>query len=390
MSRHSKVTSGRNWYFDYSIDSFLPVRACCHASKSSEVGRLYLILDFSRSILCCNHFDPPKFCDILRRLYTAPELKFYSQLLMKGGGRGNLKPTQIVIYHHGLMDVSQDGLVALETIRYHYQPPPGQINHSCSGAEVWADVRSTTEIFCPSGYYCPTTALKLPCNKGHYCRTGSTSQTSCYKLAICESKSSNQNITAYGIMFFEVTGSSLGNSLVEMQVTTNQQASPITCFFFKYAYGQIEKEKALQEQNKDLTFSGVISMASAIEIRTRPPIEVCFKDLTLTLKGKTKHLLRCVSGKLSPGRVSAVMGPSGAGKTTFLSALTGKAAGCTVIGVILINGKPEPVQSYKKIIGFVPQDDIVHENLTVEENLWFSARCRYAIVVLLLRIYAFI
>ncbi|PHU03914.1 ABC transporter G family member 28 [Capsicum chinense] len=72
------------------------------------------------------------------------------------------------------------------------------------------------------------------------------------------------------------------------------------------------------------------------------------------------------------------MGPSGAGKTTFLSALTGKAAGCTVTGVILINGKPEPVQSYKKITGFVPQDDIVHGNLTVEENLWFSAWCRLA------------
>lgn len=147
---------------------------------------------------------------------------------------------------------------------------------------------------------------------------------------------------------------------------------------FKYAYGQIEKEKALQEQNMNLTFSGVISMATDIEIRTRPMIEVAFKDLTLTLKGKKRHLLRCVTGKIMPGRVSAVMGPSGAGKTTFLSALAGKATGCTMSGLILINGKVESIHSYKKIIGFVPQDDIVHGNLTVEENLWFSARCRYA------------
>ncbi|KAF7805619.1 ABC transporter G family member 28 [Senna tora] len=146
---------------------------------------------------------------------------------------------------------------------------------------------------------------------------------------------------------------------------------------FKYAYGQIEKEKALQEQNKNLTFSGVISMASDIDIRKRPTIEVAFKDLTLTLNAKNKHLLRCVTGKLCPGRVSAVMGPSGAGKTTFLSALTGKATGCHRTGLVLINGKVESIRSYKKIIGFVPQDDIVHGNLTVEENLWFSARCRY-------------
>lgn len=149
---------------------------------------------------------------------------------------------------------------------------------------------------------------------------------------------------------------------------------------FKYAYGQIEKEKALQEQNKNLTFSGVISMASDIDIRKRPTIEVAFKDLTLTLKGKNKHLMRCVTGKISPGRVSAVMGPSGAGKTTFLSALAGKVTGCTMSGLILINGKVESIHSYKKIIGFVPQDDIVHGNLTVEENLWFSARCRYALI----------
>ncbi|KAK4370559.1 hypothetical protein RND71_010034 [Anisodus tanguticus] len=148
---------------------------------------------------------------------------------------------------------------------------------------------------------------------------------------------------------------------------------------FRYAYGQIEKEKALQEQNKDMTFTGVINMASEFDIRPRPPIEIHFKDLTLTLKGKNKHLLRCVTGTLSPGRVSAVMGPSGAGKTTFLSALTGKAAaGCTTTGSVLINGKSDSIQSYKKVIGYVPQDDIVHGNLTVEENLWFSARCRLA------------
>ncbi|KAK0605131.1 hypothetical protein LWI29_023090 [Acer saccharum] len=147
---------------------------------------------------------------------------------------------------------------------------------------------------------------------------------------------------------------------------------------FRYAYNQIEREKAMQEQNKNLTFSGLITMANDIDIRKRPAIEVAFKDLTITLKGKSKNLMRCVTGKLSPGRVSAVMGPSGAGKTTFLSALTGKVPGCTMSGMVLVNQKVESIRSYKKIIGFVPQDDIVHGNLTVEENLWFSARCRLA------------
>lgn len=148
---------------------------------------------------------------------------------------------------------------------------------------------------------------------------------------------------------------------------------------FNYAYAQLEKEKerALENDGKSISFSGIISMATNPEVKKRPLIEVSFMDLTLTLKGKNKHLLRCVTGTLKPGRITAVMGPSGAGKTSFLSALAGKAVGCSMTGLILINGKKESIHSYKKIVGFVPQDDIVHGNLTVEENLWFSAKCRY-------------
>lgn len=146
---------------------------------------------------------------------------------------------------------------------------------------------------------------------------------------------------------------------------------------FKYAYSQLEKEKAQQQENKKLTFSGVIKMATNTERRKRPLIEISFKDLTLTLKAQNKHILRYVTGKIKPGRITAVMGPSGAGKTTFLSALAGKALGCSVTGSILINGRNESIHSFKKITGFVPQDDVVHGNLTVEENLWFSAQCRY-------------
>ncbi|CAL0299695.1 unnamed protein product [Lupinus luteus] len=161
----------------------------------------------------------------------------------------------------------------------------------------------------------------------------------------------------------------IGNVTKGKQMNTRSQ-------MFKYAYAQLEKEKAQQQENTSLTFSGVIKMATNTEKRKRPLIEISFKDLTLTLKAQNKHILRCVTGKIKPGRITAVMGPSGAGKTTFLSSLAGKAFGCLVTGSILINDRNESIHSFKKIIGFVPQDDIVHGNLTVEENLWFSAQCR--------------
>jgi ABC-type multidrug transport system fused ATPase/permease subunit len=133
---------------------------------------------------------------------------------------------------------------------------------------------------------------------------------------------------------------------------------------------------AMKINNDKLTFSGVVSLATE-DRPQRPMLEVAFRGLTLSI-GK-KKLLQCVTGKLSPGRVTAIMGPSGAGKTTFLNAVLGKTSGYKKDGVVLINGIPGLMQSYKKIIGFVPQDDIVHGNLTVEENLWFSSCCRYLI-----------
>ena len=43
---------------------------------------------------------------------------------------------------------------------------------------------------------------------------------------------------------------------------------------------------------------------------------------------------------------------------------------------VLINGKNDDIQSYWRLIGFVPQDDTVHRTLTVRENLLMSAKCR--------------
>lgn len=47
---------------------------------------------------------------------------------------------------------------------YSYQLPPGQQNHTCGGANIWADVGSSSEIFCSAGSYCPTTVQKNSCS----------------------------------------------------------------------------------------------------------------------------------------------------------------------------------------------------------------------------------
>ncbi|KAL2896651.1 ABC transporter G family member 24 [Bienertia sinuspersici] len=365
---------------------------------------------------------------------------------------------------------------------YNYQLPAGR-NHTCGGANIWANVDRSREVFCPAGSYCPTTIEKRPCDSGHYCLTGSTSEQRKYLIKLIEAStvlvvvndqigtfiirrrarnreravkslqqkervlarwrfakdaalehagklqanlsrrfsqrnnqeifnklhdldiqedtsqssthnhagnSSNLHSSSTGLekskhsaklhmpkdgpqnhdsLGLEIEGKNSKEKVKEKHIRRDSQ-------IFKYAYAQIEKERTQERQFDNLTFSGVISEATGDEVMKRPLIEVGFKDLTLTLKGKQRCLLKCLTGKIMPGHITAVMGPSGAGKTTFMSALAGKATGFKRSGLVLINGKPESIHSYKKIVGFVPQDDIVHGNLTVEENLRFSAWCR--------------
>jgi len=68
------------------------------------------------------------------------------------------------------------------------------------------------------------------------------------------------------------------------------------------------------------------------------------------------------------------MGPSGSGKTTLISMLTSKIPKDE--GRILINGQEEDLSHYRKLIGYVPQEDIMMRELTVHDVLLHSAYMR--------------
>ena len=90
----------------------------------------------------------------------------------------------------------------------------------------------------------------------------------------------------------------------------------------------------------------------------------------------TRTLLDDVSFKAVPGDMIALMGPSGAGKTTLLMTLNGYKPPTS--GLVRVNG--EDLYSVYDVlrgsIGYVPQDDIVHPELTVFEAVRYSARFR--------------
>jgi len=65
--------------------------------------------------------------------------------------------------------------------------------------------------------------------------------------------------------------------------------------------------------------------------------------------------LNNVSGYVRPGQLLAIMGPSGAGKTTMLNLLAGRSHNQKISGEVLINGKTITHRDFKEVTGFVTQ-----------------------------------
>ncbi|MEV6651843.1 FHA domain-containing protein [Streptomyces sp. NPDC051219] len=101
------------------------------------------------------------------------------------------------------------------------------------------------------------------------------------------------------------------------------------------------------------------------------------QDLAVTVDGGRKTLLDHVSFPVREKCLLAVVGPSGAGKSTLLNALTGLRPANR--GTVLYDGR-DLYRDYAELrqrIGLVPQDDILHSQLTVRRALGYAAELRF-------------
>ncbi|KAH9034004.1 hypothetical protein EDB83DRAFT_2417076 [Lactarius deliciosus] len=88
-----------------------------------------------------------------------------------------------------------------------------------------------------------------------------------------------------------------------------------------------------------------------------------------------KVILEGISGRVEPGQLLGILGPSGAGKTTLIEILATKnKMGCTS-GSVRFPGDPSR-EARTPRVGFVPQQDVLPAMLTVSEALLFAARLR--------------
>lgn len=104
------------------------------------------------------------------------------------------------------------------------------------------------------------------------------------------------------------------------------------------------------------------------------PAVLQFENVSYHLNGK--QILQDIQGVAQPGQLMAIMGASGAGKTTFLDILARKNKRGVVAGNFYVNGEKVVDSEYRSVVGFVDQDDTMLPTLTVHETIMTSALLR--------------
>ncbi|XP_061351426.1 pleiotropic drug resistance protein 3-like isoform X1 [Gastrolobium bilobum] len=152
-----------------------------------------------------------------------------------------------------------------------------------------------------------------------------------------------------------------------------------------------ERSESVELKNKSITVD--ISRTSK-ETQSTGKMVLPFEPLTITFKDvqyfvdtppemkkhgsneKKLQLLRDITGAFRPGILSALMGVSGAGKTTLMDVLSGRKTGGIIEGDIRIGGYPKVQKTFARVSGYCEQNDIHSPYITVEESVTYSAWLR--------------
>ncbi|KAI0467486.1 hypothetical protein F4859DRAFT_493510 [Xylaria cf. heliscus] len=280
-------------------------------------------------------------------------------------------------------------------------------------------------VICQQGYYCPPSSggrKTLPCPAGTYCQPGAATPTPCAVGSYCPERSTYQVFVipvilllaldvaltialiwyvinrrfrttreAHGLArskgFSAISASITGykelpddvdqdHEVLQMSATYMPRRADAWAGFQAALDIPIPVDTDTEAYDQGLTpelRAFVDSMRKATDA-SQFGLSFTYNNLSFQPKGAAKPILQDVTGSIERGSLTAVMGGSGAGKSTFVNVLMGKTA--NTAGSVTVNNIPGKIKRYKKLIGYVPQDDIVLPELTVYENILHSARIR--------------
>jgi ABC-type multidrug transport system ATPase subunit len=131
----------------------------------------------------------------------------------------------------------------------------------------------------------------------------------------------------------------------------------------------------------DGTSPSTAADAGALSTSLKKGACVTFQQVAFSLPGKKKsdppiQILENVTGYFAPGTLTATMGPSGAGKTTFLDIVTGRKNRGKIEGQLLYDGKKATKSFLKTQTAYVEQFDTLLGVLTVRKMLMYQAELK--------------
>ncbi|RYR50649.1 hypothetical protein Ahy_A07g037276 isoform A [Arachis hypogaea] len=103
---------------------------------------------------------------------------------------------------------------------------------------------------------------------------------------------------------------------------------------------------------------------------------LCFGSNRRRRSSAGKYILKDVTCEARPGELTAIAGHSGAGKTTLLEILAGRISPGRVSGQLVVNHRAMDPNRFRRISGYVTQEDALFPCLTVRETLMYSAMLR--------------
>jgi ABC-type multidrug transport system ATPase subunit/pSer/pThr/pTyr-binding forkhead associated (FHA) protein len=146
---------------------------------------------------------------------------------------------------------------------------------------------------------------------------------------------------------------------------------------------QITRKTLVNKQNVILIgpFQLEVDAATGVSVydtraKTRIDVMAIVKSVPDRAGSGTIRLVDNVDLSIQPNEFVGLLGPSGAGKSTLMDALNGMRRATS--GQVLINNLNlyDHIDALKQSIGYVPQEDIIHRELTVYRTLYYVARLR--------------
>jgi ATP-binding cassette subfamily G (WHITE) protein 2 (PDR) len=127
-----------------------------------------------------------------------------------------------------------------------------------------------------------------------------------------------------------------------------------------------EKQQIVEKDGHDQT-AAIVKQTAIFHWQ-----DVCYD---IKIKGQPRRILDHIDGWVKPGTLTALMGVTGAGKTSLLDVLANRVTVGVVTGQMLVDGRPRDA-SFQRKTGYVQQQDLHLETSTVREALRFSALLR--------------